>query len=81
LESIIEFDQQLFELINGEWTVGFIDTIMPWWRDKKTWFPLYLFIIGFSLFKFKLKGLYFIIAVVISIGAADLCSSLYSKRM
>ena len=80
MEYIIEIDQQLFELINGTWTNGFLDMVFPWWRDKKTWYLLYLIIIGFALMKFRLKGLYFILAVVLSLGLADLCSSQLMKK-
>lgn len=80
METLIELDQQVFEWINGEWTWSILDQIMPWWRDKKTWYPLYIFIIIFSVVKFRLKGLYFILAVVLSIGLADLCSSQLLKK-
>jgi undecaprenyl-diphosphatase len=80
MESLITWDQHLFEFINNVWTNPLLDTVFPDWRDKKTWYPLYLFIIIFSIYKFKLKGLFFVLAVILSIGLADLCSSQLLKK-
>ena len=80
MESLIAWDHYFFELLNGVWTNEFLDQIMPLWRDKKTWYPLYLLIIGFSLYQFKWRGLYFILVVVLSIGLADFCSSQILKK-
>lgn len=80
MESIIGWDQYLFELVNSQWNHSFFDLVLPYWRDKKTWFPLYLIIMAFSIYKFKLKSLFFILAVILATGLADLCSSQLLKK-
>ena len=49
MNELIQIDHYLFHLLNEEWTNGLFDVIMPYWRDKMTWIPLYLFAIGFFI--------------------------------
>ena len=53
LETIIALDKALFLKINTEWTNPFLDAIMPYWRDAKTWIFLYVIIVGWDLYKFR----------------------------
>jgi undecaprenyl-diphosphatase len=80
LEQLLQLDQEIFFLINGEWHVSWLDQIMPHWRDKKTWIPLYVLLAGFLFYKYKLKGLYFILAVALTVGIADTVSSKLIKK-
>lgn len=78
--NLLQFDEQLFHIINNDWHNAFLDAIMPAWREKKTWIPLYVMIAAFSIIKFKIKGLYFIIAVALTVGIADNVSSQLIKK-
>jgi len=42
MESLIQLDEQLFHIINHDWQNAFLDAVLPYWRDKKTWIPLYV---------------------------------------
>lgn len=53
---------------------------MPYWRDKSTWIPLYLLLAGFLCYHYRLKGLYFVLAVALTIGIADQISSEVIKK-
>lgn len=75
MTTLLELDQDLFFFINRDLGNPVLDAIMPWWREKKTWIPLYLLLIIFSLVRFKLKGLTFILAVILAAGLADVVSS------
>ncbi|MEQ8704615.1 MAG: phosphatase PAP2 family protein [Phaeodactylibacter sp.] len=79
LENIIHWDESLFHLLNGVWTNPLLDEVMPWWRDKKTWIPLYLILAGVAIYRFRLRGLYFILGVVLTVGVADTVSSKVMK--
>ncbi len=80
LESLLQFDQTLFQLINGEWHNEFLDNIMPYWRDKKSWIPFYVILIGFSLIKLKKQGLFLVLGAVLTIGVCDHLSSQVIKK-
>lgn len=79
LSNLLYWDESLFHLINGVWTHPLLDEIMPWWRDKKTWIPLYVILAGFAVYRFRLRGLYFILGVVLTVGVADTVSSKVMK--
>lgn len=80
MESIIAIDEWIFQLINDDLHHPFLDTIMPYWRDKVTWVPLYIALAIFLLINFRLKGLYLILAIVLTAGAADTISSHLVKK-
>ena len=71
IEELIKIDQQLFHVINTASSNTFFDCLMPILRNKYTWIPLYIIIIGFALKTFKLKGLYFLIFLAAAAGMAD----------
>ncbi len=69
------WDIALFQKINSEWTSGFLDALMPLVRDQRTWYPLYAFLIGYVIYKFKWKALPFIILAGLTVVITDQFSS------
>lgn len=80
MESILHLDEQLFYLINNGWQNPFFDAIMPIWREKSTWIPLYVLLAVFIVYRFKIKGLYLILALGLLIGISDNLSSQLIKK-
>lgn len=80
LDTILEWDQWLFHLINYDWHNGFLDQMMPYWREKKFWIPMYVVLAAFVIYKFRWKGFYYILAAVLTIGIADPVSSQLIKK-
>ncbi len=80
LETLLQYDEQLFRLINGSWHTTFLDTILPYWREKKFWYPLYIFLLIFIPFKFKWKGVYLLLSLFLCVGIADTMSSKVLKK-
>ncbi len=80
LASLLAIDQQLFTLINGEGHNAFLDLLMPFWRNKYFWAPLYVFIFSFVTLNYKLKGLYFVGALLLTVTLADTVSSQVIKK-
>lgn len=75
INELIKLDQQIFEAINTGCGNIFFDWLMPILRNKLTWIPLYLFIIGFALKTYKIKGLYLILFFAATVGIADFGSA------
>ena len=69
------YDEWLFQLINGEWHNVLFDAVIPYWRSKYVWLPLYMFIASFLWLNFKMRGLAMIIFAVATLGVADFTSS------
>ena len=80
MNELIQFDHFIFHLLNEEWTNSFFDWVMPYWRDKLTWIPLYLFAIIFLMYKFRKQGIYIILGVLLSFGVADTISHKVIKQ-
>lgn len=75
MDFLINIDITLFEWINQGCQNTFFDWLLPIWRNKMTWVPFYILLIIYQLAKFKLKGLYVVLALAITVGIADLVSS------
>jgi membrane-associated phospholipid phosphatase len=80
-DFLLQLDRHLFYFINHDLTNPFFDWIMPWLRNAKHWIPLYLFIIGFCIYKFKRQGIIIIILLALSAGFADFTSARIIKPL
>lgn len=80
LLSLIEIDQSLFYLLNSEWTNAFFDWLLPVWRDKYFWLPVYFFIVLFVVLNYGKKSYWFVLFLVATVGSADLVSSHLVKK-
>lgn len=80
LESLVELDKWLFGLVNGAWHNSFLDAVVPYWRDKKTWIPLYLFFAIVLTLKYQWKVFWVLLMVGIVILIADQSSSELLKK-
>lgn len=65
----------MFELINNDFTNPFLDWLLPIFREKKTWIPLYIVLFVFLVYKFKKKSIPIVLLALASIGIADGISS------
>lgn len=75
LDWLIKADQELFLLLNTEYTHPVLDAVYPWFREGNAWMPLYLFIIVFALINFRHKAFTFILFAVLTVVLTDQISS------
>ncbi len=80
-DQLLQFDRHLFYFINHDLANPFFDLVMPYLRNPKFWIPLYLFIIGFCVWKFKKQGIIIIILIALSAGFADFTSASLIKPL
>lgn len=80
LATLLELDTALFELINHSFHNTFLDLILPYWREKTTWIPLYLFIITFLIWKYRKQSILLIFMLIATVGFADTMSSKVIKK-
>jgi undecaprenyl-diphosphatase len=76
MDSILHLDQIVFRWINNDLSNPFFDWLLPVWRTKTTWIPLYLAALFFLIRFFKMKGLYI---TLIAIGVAGVCDFVSSS--
>lgn len=80
LETLIEWDKILFELINQTLSNGFFDIILPFMRNKYVWVPFYIFLISYLIINYRLKGLAVSVMAILTITISDQTSSSLIKN-
>lgn len=80
MDVVLQLDETLFHAINALGQNPFFDWLMPIWRNKLTWIPLYILLAGVILYQLKIKGLYLLLALGLTIGIADTVSSKIIKK-
>jgi len=75
LEHLLHLDRHLFHFINHDLGNPFFDWLMPYMRNARFWIPLYVFIAGFCLWRYKKQGLIIIVLLALSAGLADFTSA------
>lgn len=62
------------------WQNDIFDAVMPILRNKYTWYPFYLFLLGFLLLNYRLKGVFIVLGLALVIGLSDSTSSHLIKK-
>jgi undecaprenyl-diphosphatase len=78
--DILATDYQIFELLNSHLTHPLLDAVMPYWRDKLSWLPLYVVAAGWILYRYRRAGLGLLLVVALAVGTADQISSTLIKK-
>lgn len=73
-------DLTLFQFINDGCSHPFWDAVLPWWRDKLTWIPLYVFLLVFLAWQYRSGVLLLGLALGLTLGATDQISSQLIKK-
>lgn len=80
MEELIAFDEFLFGLINGLWQHPILDYLLPIWRTKTTWIPLYILLLIVIYKRHGKRTIFFLIIIGITILVADQISSELLKK-
>ena len=81
LDGIIHWDETLFAIINGAHS-PWKDSLFSIISNKTTWLPLYAVLFVFAVVKQGWrKGVFFLLASIIIVGLADLCSVHFFKNV
>jgi len=75
MQSILDWDRQLFFAINHGSANDFFDVILPWARTANTWLPLYLFLIAFATINYGKKGWWWVLAAGVTVALTNYISS------
>ena len=76
MKQLLSNDQQLFRIINYNWSNPLFDWLMPWLRNAEMWYPMYLFLILLVAVNYKKNALWW---VVFAAGTVILCDFVSSK--
>lgn len=73
LEFLNNIDTKLFLFLNGAHS-GFWDAVMWQVSGRAQWIPLYVFILGLLIYRFRLKALWITIGTIVMIALIDQAS-------
>ncbi|MHA4896407.1 phosphatase PAP2 family protein [Pedobacter sp. PWIIR3] len=80
IESLHQFDVDLFLSIHRGLSNPFFDWLLPLMRNRYFWAPLYLFIVIFCVKAYKKKGWYIIGMLLFTFAMGDLLASRLIKN-
>jgi membrane-associated phospholipid phosphatase len=75
-----QLDHAIFFFINHTLHFSLLDDVLPYWRSMYFWIPFYAFLIAYLTMNFGKKGWIYLLAVVLTIAAADQMSSRVIKK-
>ncbi len=81
MDQILSIDEQLFLWVNVKWSSSWGDFLFPLLRNRDTWVPFYLLLAGWLFYRFRWKGLLFVLVIAASTGLTDLVSSSVIKPL
>lgn len=81
IESLHQFDVDLFLSIHRGLSNSFFDWLLPLMRNRYFWAPLYLFIIIFCVKQYGKKGWYIIGMLLLTFALGDLLASRLLKNI
>lgn len=68
-------DEEIFYFIHHQLAHPFLDTVLPYWREKTTWIPVYLLAAYFLWREHKIDGVKLLILVALAITISDQLTS------
>lgn len=80
-QQIQPFDTWLITHINQDWGSPTLDTVLPFMRETLFWIPLYLFLILYTIMNFGMRGVWWVLGVILTAALADIISSQIIKQI
>ena len=81
VQSLVKWDQWLFQKINSQWTNSFFDRVLPYLRQSELWMPLYLFLFVFIAFNFKKNWGWWIVLFICTVALTDMTGTRVFKHV
>jgi undecaprenyl-diphosphatase len=81
MDFIINFDRQIFFLINRVFANDLFDIVLPLMRSKYFWSPLYLFIIIFFVSNYGKSGWWRVFFLLLTFAITDFVSASIFKEL
>ncbi|MGL6022888.1 MAG: phosphatase PAP2 family protein [Chitinophagaceae bacterium] len=79
VNAITAIDKIIFHTINQTWSIAWSDGFFMFMRNPKSWYPLYILILLFAIWKMRKKAWRFILMTIVIVGSCDIISSHFLK--
>lgn len=75
MDFLINLDHHWLITVNRDWGNALFDAVMPWWRDKFTWIPLYVVMLAWFIWQFRQRTWIVVIFLLLTVGLCDFTAS------
>jgi membrane-associated phospholipid phosphatase len=79
--ALVQFDYSVWYYVNTVWRNGFMDLVLPFFRNQWTWVPLYLFLLIFMLMNFGKNGIIWCLFFLLTFAISDQLSAHLFKEI
>ena len=79
MEFLYQIDLSIFNFINQGLSNDLFDAIVPWFRNKYFWIPLYIFLIAYTILRFKETAYLILLTAMVCVLFSDQISSTVLK--
>lgn len=80
LDFLVQADTDLLIWIHQHLHNDVLDAMIPLFRNKWFWIPVYVFLVAFMLINYRSRGWIWVLIMLFGIGVADTTSSKLIKR-
>ncbi len=80
MNELIELDKLIFAFVNSGLANPVTDLLMPYITDFKFWLPIYVVGMLYLIFRYRLKGLYILVILLLAVGLSDLINAQLLKE-
>lgn len=81
METIIQWDRDLFRFINQDFHSEAMDFLMYYISERWFWFPVYILVAIYLVYLYRGKALWIILAITLLIASTDIISSQVMKKL
>ncbi len=80
IERVIQWDRNLFRIINQNVHSAAMDVIMKYASERWLWIPLYFLLLIYVLYVFKKKSVWILLITALLVASTDIVSSQVVKK-
>lgn len=80
MHELLQFDKQLFYFINQGLSNPVTDFFMPLITSLHYWLPFYILGIVYLIFRYRVKGIYILVALLFAVGLCDFVNAQLLKE-
>ena len=79
-ETLNQLDTRLFLWLNGLHS-PWLDPVMVWITERNSWFPFYALLIGWLVFRYRIRAIGLIVTLAVAVALSDQTASALLKPL
>lgn len=79
-ETINQLDTDLFLWLNGHFA-PWLDPVMVWATTRNNWFPLYALLVGWLVYRFRMRAIGLLLTIIAAVALGDQLASSVLKPL